>query len=93
METLDKAHECHNNSPANHYQWQPPAGAHLFQQQIARNLKECVGEEEDCKTPVVLARRHVEVFLKAFDFGIANVSPWVQWVRWGYVEWQLQKRA
>ena len=70
---MHQPHPHHTNPPPRHYNRQKHTGPHFLQQHIRQWLKYTVTNEEYGQTGVVLAIRHVKVFLQAVDFGVANV--------------------
>jgi hypothetical protein len=71
---VHEAHQRHYNTPPYHYRGQPDRRPHLLEHQVAGHLEGGVGEEEGREAPVVLVVGEAEVFLQAFDLGVANVA-------------------
>ena len=69
----DNSHERHDDAPCNHDGGQPDGGPDLFEHEVAGHFEDGVGEEEGGQAPVVLVVCEFEVFLQAFDFGVADV--------------------
>lgn len=76
MVVLHDAHERHDHAPCDHNRRQPAGWAQLLQEQVRRDLECRVGEEEGSQAPIVLVRLQPEIFLEAFDFGVADVATW-----------------
>jgi hypothetical protein len=61
-------------SPQNHNNRQEDTRSEFLEQDIRQRLKHRVTNEEDRKSLIVLSISHVEIFLQAIDFGVANVG-------------------
>ena len=74
MVALDKSHEGHDCAPCNHDARQPDGGSEAFEEEIRRDLKGAVSEEEDSCTQFELVTGEVEVSLQTLDFGVPDVA-------------------
>ena len=71
---LNDSHQGHHEAPCYHDRRKPDAWTELFEEQVGGDFEGGVCEEEDGETPVVLVRTHFEIFLKAFDLCISDIS-------------------
>ena len=74
LEVVAEAHGHHGDAPDGHDDGDEDAGSEAFEQDVGERFEQGVGDEEDAEAGVVLAAGHVEGFLEAVEFGVADVG-------------------
>jgi hypothetical protein len=64
-----------NNSPQYHDNRQKYTRSQSLQKHVGRGLENRITDEKYRQTHIILRTRHVQVFLQAIDFGIADIRP------------------
>lgn len=64
----------HHNSPRYHEDADPPAGPHQFENNVARDFKNGIREEEDRQGKIVLRTSESKVFHHSCYLCIANIA-------------------
>lgn len=72
--TLDKSHAHAHKSPTDNERREVVASLEMFEDKIARNIDADVWNVENSQSNVEFIAIEVEIFNKAVDFGIADVT-------------------